>query len=142
MGRQTAQSMKVYGQEDADPRGLDGETVGILGYGIQGRAQALTLRDSRARVIVGNRADPYRDQARADGFEAFDLAEAARRASLIVVLLPDEIQPEVHQTAIAPGLSSGKGLVFAHGFSIHYRLIEPRPTSTSCSWLPECPGIT
>jgi len=140
MGRQTAQSMKVYGQEVADPRALEGETVGILGYGIQGRAQALTLRDSGLSVVVGNRADPFREQARADGFDAVDVAEAARRTSLIVVLLPDEIQPEVYRTAIAPGLSPGKGLVFAHGFSIHYRLIEPRPDVDVMLLAPRMPG--
>ena len=95
--------MKVYYDEDADSKVLEKETVGILGYGIQGRAQALTLRDSGLQVIVGNRADAYRDKALEDGFEVVSVAEASDRASLVVILLPDEVQPAVFQTAIAPG---------------------------------------
>jgi ketol-acid reductoisomerase len=132
--------MKVYYDEDADLGALEGEAVAILGYGIQGRAQALTLRDSGVRVVVGNCPDPFRDQARADGFQVHDIKEAVHQSSLAVVLLPDEVQPEVYRTAIEPGLTPGKGLVFAHGFSVHYGLIRA-PTEVDVMMLaPRMPG--
>jgi ketol-acid reductoisomerase len=115
---------RVFHDEDADPTALATETVAILGYGIQGRAQALTLRDSGVRVVVGNRHDRYRARAEADGFAVFDLADAARQGTLVVVLLPDEIQPRLLDREIVPELSRGDGVIFAHGFCVRYGLVE------------------
>lgn len=115
---------RVFHDEDADPRALDTETVAILGYGIQGRAQALNLRDSGVRIVIGNRPDRYRMQADADGFRVLDLAEATAEGTLIVVLIPDEAQADVFNAAIRPTLAPGKGIVFAHGFSVRYGLID------------------
>jgi len=131
---------RVFYDENADPRALDGETVAILGYGIQGRAQAFNLRDSGVRVVIGNRRDRYREQAEADGFRALDLAEAAAEGTLILVLLPDEAQPDLFNAAIRPVLASGNGVVFAHGFTVHYGLID-LPSAVDVMLLaPRMPG--
>jgi ketol-acid reductoisomerase len=132
--------VKVYYQKDAEPGALSSETVGVLGYGIQGRAQALTLRDSGVRVLVGNREDGFRAQARADGFEVRELSDAVGESTVVLVLLPDEVQPEVYRRVIAPALAPGKALVFAHGFAIHYRLVEPDPEVDVLLLAPRMPG--
>jgi ketol-acid reductoisomerase len=131
---------RVFYDNDADPSALGAETVAVLGYGIQGRPQALTLRDSGVRVIVGNRADEYRDQAERDGFKVLPPDEAVRRGTVILLLLPDEVQGEVFERDVKAGLTAGKALVFAHGFAIRYRLIVP-PSDVDCLLLaPRLPG--
>src|SRR5262249_40681179 len=119
---------------------LDGETVAILGYGIQGRAQALNLRDSGVAVVVGNRPDAYRERAVADGFPTFDLADATRQGTIVVVLLPDEAQAAIWRDAIAPSLRPGRAVVFAHGFSVHYGLITPPKEVDLLLLAPRMPG--
>lgn len=131
---------RIFYDEDADPSALEAETVAVLGFGIQGRAQALTLRDSGVNVLVGNRADEYRDRAERDGFTVLAIGEAVRRSTVAVVLLPDEVQSVVFQREIQSGLSAGKALVFAHGFALRYRLIAP-PSGVDCLLLaPRLPG--
>lgn len=132
--------MKAFYDENVDPKALEGETVAVLGYGIQGRAQALTLRDSGVEVMVGNREDAYRERAVEDGFRVLTVEEASRRSSIIIVLLPDEIQPEVFESAIRSGLSAGNALVFAHGFAVHYGLIEPPEDVDVLLLAPRMPG--
>lgn len=117
--------MKIYSDDDASLAPLEGKTVAILGYGNQGRAQALNLRDSGVRVIVGNRDDEYLKRARADGFECFSIAEAARAGDFLFVLTTDESQPLIWQEQIAPGLEAGNVLVWASGYNIGYQLITP-----------------
>jgi ketol-acid reductoisomerase len=130
---------QVFYERDVDPAALAGQTVAVLGYGIQGRAQALCFRDSGVPVVVGNRADEYRECAAADGFEALEVADAVRHA--IQMLLPDEAQPAVFEDQIRRGLSPGKALVFAHGLAVRYRLIVP-PTDVDCLLLaPRMPGV-
>jgi ketol-acid reductoisomerase len=132
---------KVYYEQDGDLKNLAGKTVAILGYGSQGHAHALNLRDSGVKVIVAERmGDPPRTKAAEAGFEVFDAAEAARRADVIVVLIPDPIQAQVYKEAIAPHLRPGKTLVFAHGFNIHYKFIVPPPTVDVIMIAPKCPG--
>ncbi|MCG8421824.1 MAG: ketol-acid reductoisomerase [Proteobacteria bacterium] len=131
---------RVFYDEDVPGGALDGERVAILGYGIQGRAQALNLRDSGVEVIVGNRADPYRAQAEHDGFAVTDLAGAARQGSVVVVLLPDEAQPGIYAESIAPNLAPGNALVFAHGFTVHHGLIEPPDSVDLLLVAPRMPG--
>jgi ketol-acid reductoisomerase len=131
---------RVYYDQDADINELSGETIAVLGYGIQGRAQALNLRDSGLHVIVGNRADAYRDQARADGFEVLSLAEASGAGDLILVLVPDEAQGQIYEEAIHPGLAAGNALVFAHGFAIRYGIIQPPHTIDLLLLAPRLPG--
>jgi len=132
--------MKVYYDRDADPTVLAGETVAVIGYGIQGRPQALTLRDSGVNVIVGNRADEYRDRAGRDGFTAVAIDEAVRRATIVLFLLPDEVQPAVFEAEVRGGLTDGKAIVFAHGLAIRYRLIVPPRGVDVLLLAPRMPG--
>lgn len=117
--------LKVYGDEDADLSVLKGRTVAIIGYGNQGRAQGLNLRDSGVEVIVGGITDGSWKRAEADGFPAYATAEAARRADILLMLIPDEAQPAVYESDIAGHLRGGKSLVFAHGYNIRFKLIRP-----------------
>jgi ketol-acid reductoisomerase len=116
--------VKVYGAADAPARGLADETVAILGYGYMGRTAALNLKDSGARVRIGNREDEYAARARAEGFEVVPLATAATD-DIVFVLLPDEVIPGVFATEIAPGLRTGSALAFASGYSLAFGLIHP-----------------
>jgi len=132
--------IRVFHDEDADPAALDTETVAVLGYGIQGRAQALTLRDSGVKVVVGNREDAYGEAAERDGFAVVPIAEAVGRSTIALLLLPDEVQPEVFERDIRPGLSAGSAIVFAHGFALRYRLIVPPPEVDCLLLAPRLPG--
>jgi ketol-acid reductoisomerase len=118
--------MKVYTEADASLEPLAGKTVAILGYGNQGRAQALNLRDSGVKVIVGNRPDNYFEQAQADGFVPLSILEAATQADFLFVLTTDESQPLIWDEQIAPGLAVGKTLVWASGYNVGYELIKPQ----------------
>ena len=132
---------KVYYEKDGDLKDLAGKTVAIIGYGSQGHAHALNLRDSGVKVIVAERmGDPPRTKARDAGFEVYDASEAARRGDLIVILIPDPIQAKIYQESVAPHLGPGKTLVFAHGFNIHYKFIVPPPTVDVIMIAPKCPG--
>ena len=116
---------RIYHDADADLNMLVGQTVAILGYGNQGRAQALNLRDSGVRLIVGSIRDESWEQACRDGMETVPLAEAAARGDILLLLLPDEIQREVYERDIAPNLRAGRALSFGHGYNIRYQLIRP-----------------
>ena len=132
--------VRVFGDDDADLEAVAGERVAIIGYGIQGRAQALNLRDSGLEVVVGNRDDEYAATARADGFEVVEIAEAARSGQIVVMLVPDEAHPEVYETAVAGGLEAGNAIVFAHGFAVRYRLVEPAEGVDVLLLAPRMPG--
>jgi ketol-acid reductoisomerase len=132
---------KCYYEADGDLNVLAGKTVAIIGYGSQGHAHALNLRDNGVKVIVGEVPDPaLRARPLAAGFEVVDTAEAARRGDLIAVLIPDPIQAKVYKEQIEPNLSKGKALLFAHGFNIHYKFIVPPPTVDVIMIAPKCPG--
>jgi ketol-acid reductoisomerase len=131
---------RVYYDQDADLNDLAEEKIAVLGYGIQGRAQALNLRDSGLSVIVGNRDDTYREKARVDGFEVLSLADAAGAGDVIIVLVPDEAQGEVYEQSIRPGLAPGNALVFAHGFAIRYGIIQPPHSIDLLLLAPRLPG--
>jgi ketol-acid reductoisomerase len=118
----------IYHDEDANLDAIRGETIAILGYGNQGRSQALNLRDSGFPVIVGNIDDAYRKNALADGFEVLSIAEASKRAGILFLLTADEIMPEVYEKDVAPHLAPGKLLDFAHGYNIAFGLIVPPET--------------
>ena len=113
----------IYRDADADVGVLDGRTVAVVGYGNQGRAQALNLRDSGVTVVVGNGEDDYAARARDDGLDVLAIADAARAGDVILLLLPDEVQPPVFDEQIAPGLEAGNALCFASGYNVHYRRI-------------------
>jgi ketol-acid reductoisomerase len=115
----------VFHDEDADPAALAGETVAVVGYGNQGRSQALNLRDSGLRVVVGSIGDASGARAAAEGFEVLDVAAAARRADVVMLLIPDEVMPEVYGRDVAPGLHAGACVSFASGYNVAFELIVP-----------------
>jgi ketol-acid reductoisomerase len=131
----------IYYDKDADLSKLEGRTVAILGYGSQGHAHALNLKDSGVDVVVGLRPDSAsREQAESAGLEVLDVAEAASRGDVVMVLLPDERQGEVWEAEIADGIAPGNLLLFAHGFSIHFEQIEPPPGVDVGMVAPKGPG--
>jgi ketol-acid reductoisomerase len=132
--------VKVFYDDDADIGHLAGQTIGVIGYGIQGRAQARNLRDSGLAVLVGNRDDSYRQQAVADGFDTCDIADAAARAGILLLLIPDEIQGDVYRRDLLPRLRAGQALVFAHGFAIRYGQIQPPDDIDVLLVSPRMPG--
>jgi ketol-acid reductoisomerase len=115
----------VYREEDADLEILKEKTIAIIGYGNQGRSQALNLADSGLNVIVGNREDSSREQAEEDGFAVYEMGKATERADAVFLLLPDEVAPAIYEAKIAPNLSPGDVLNFASGYNITYGFIEP-----------------
>ncbi len=119
--------MQVYTEADATLEPLTGKTVAIIGYGNQGRAQALNLKDSGVNVIIGNRRDSYYQQAEADGFTPLTISEAAAAGDYLVILTTDESQPLIWDDQIAPGLVAGNTVIWASGYNVGYGLIKPPP---------------
>jgi ketol-acid reductoisomerase len=118
-------TVTVYTDSDADRGVLAGRTVAVLGYGNQGAAQANNMRDSGIdRLIVGNRDDEYLPPARDAGFDTRSIADAARDADVALLLIPDEVQPEVFAEQIAPGLTAGNTLVVASGYNVAFGLLD------------------
>src|SRR5690349_8275204 len=116
----------IFYDKDADLSKLGGRTVAILGYGSQGHAHALNLKDSGVDVVVGLRpGSSSRAKAEEHGLEVLDVGEAANRGDVVMVLLPDERQGQVWREEIAPGIEPGNLVLFAHGFAIHFGEIEP-----------------
>jgi ketol-acid reductoisomerase len=131
----------VIYDRDADLARLDGRTVAILGYGSQGHAHALNLKDSGAEVVVGLREDSSSvDKARGDGLRVESIADAASHGDVVMVLLPDEKQGELWQNEISDGIAPGNLLMFAHGFSIHYGQVDPGPGVDVGMVAPKGPG--
>ncbi len=119
--------MAVVAAEELQTAGLGREKVAVLGYGSQGRAQALNLRDSGVEVVVGLRAGSKNAvRVREDGLVLATPAEAVEYSTLVAMLVPDEAQPALYESTVAPRLARGGALVFAHGFNIHYGRIRPR----------------
>lgn len=120
--------MRIYRDEDIDRSLLDGTKVAVIGYGNQGHAHALNLRDSGVAVIVGARQDGASwDKAQADGFEPMRIGDAAQAADWIMLSLADEVIPSVFDKHVAPHLKSGKTLAFAHGLVLHFNCITIMP---------------
>jgi ketol-acid reductoisomerase len=120
--------MQVYHDEDADLGLLEGKQIAVIGYGNQGRAQALNLRDSGLQVLVGNREDDYAERAVEDGFRVLSIEATAAEADLLMLLIPDEVAPEVFKRAIAPHLDEGTVVVFATGYNVAFGFITPPPS--------------
>ena len=134
-------TMKIYYDKDADLSLLESRRVAILGYGSQGHAHALNLRDSGVPVVVGLRPDSASAaKAQEAGLRVFPLAEAVTGADVVCMLLPDEFQAAVYREVVAPGLRKGAALVFAHGFNIHYGQVLPREDLDVLLAAPKGPG--
>jgi ketol-acid reductoisomerase len=134
---------KIYYQGDTDISYLDGKTVAIIGYGSQGHAHALNLKDSGVNVIVGlyEGSRSWKD-AEAAGLKVATAFDAAKEADLIMILVPDEKQPEIYKESIEPNLKEGKILAFAHGFNIHFQQILPPANVDVIMIAPKGPGHT
>jgi len=132
---------RVFREDDATLESLRGKCIAVLGYGNQGRAQALNLRDSGMSVIVGNADDEYAAHARKDGVALHSIAEAAARGDIVMSLLPDEVTPAIYRDAIRPGLSKGKTLVFASGYCVCFRQVEFPPDINVIMVAPRTVGI-
>jgi ketol-acid reductoisomerase len=131
----------MFYDDDADLSLLDGKTVAIIGYGSQGHAHALNLKDSGVDVVVGLRpASSSVAKAKEHGLEVADPAEAASRGDVIMMLTPDELHGQVWESGVSDGIASGNLLLFGHGFSIHYEQIVPPPDVDVALVAPKGPG--
>ena len=134
--------MAVIDHKDADLALVTARKVAIIGYGSQGHAHALNLKDSGVDVRVGlHEGSGWRPRPPAAGLRVTAMAEAAREADVVTLLVPDTVQGEIYRSAIAPHMAKGKTLMFAHGFNVHYGFIKPSPTSTS-PWLRPSAGTS
>lgn len=134
---------KMYYEKDCDLGKLDGKVVAIIGYGSQGHAHALNLRDSGVNVIIGLRKNGKSwPLAEKDGFEVYPVSEATQKADVIMILINDEAQADMYKKDIEPYLTAGKALAFAHGFNIRYQLIVPPAGVDVFMAAPKGPGHT
>ncbi|RLI26985.1 MAG: ketol-acid reductoisomerase [Candidatus Hecatellales archaeon] len=133
--------VKIYHDEDVKTSYLKDMTIAVIGYGNQGRAQALCLKDSGLNVVVGLRPGGSSwGRAEAEGLRVKSVGEASREADIIHMLIPDMVQAEVYRAEVEPNLKAGKALCFSHGFNIHYRLIIPPPNIDVIMVAPKAPG--
>jgi ketol-acid reductoisomerase len=133
--------VKIYYEKDADLSLLKDKTIAIIGYGIQGRGQALCLRDSGCRVVVSEmEGTPNFEQAKKDGFIPVTAAEAAKAADIIQILTQDHVQAKVYIESIKPSLKKGKALCFSHGFNIRFKQIKPPKNVDVFMVAPKGPG--
>jgi ketol-acid reductoisomerase len=131
----------VFYESDADLSLLEDKTVAVIGYGSQGHAHALNLKDSGVDVVVGLRPDSKsRADAEAEGLRVLDISDAASEGDIVMILLPDEKQAEVWEAEIRDGLAPGNLLLFAHGFTIHFGQIDPPPEIDVGMVAPKGPG--
>ncbi len=134
---------KIFYQQDCDLNLLKGKTVAIIGYGSQGHAHALNLKDSGVDVVVGlYEGSKSKAKAEAQGLTVLSVAEATKKADLIMILIPDEKQAALYKSDIEPNLSEGKTLMFAHGFNIHFGCIVPPSNVNVVMIAPKGPGHT
>ena len=134
---------KIYYQEDCNLSMLDGKTIASIGYGSQGHAHALNLKESGCNVIVGlYEGSKSWAKAEKQGFEVYTAAEAAKRADVIMILINDELQADMYKKDIEPNLKEGDMLMFAHGFNIHFGCIKPPAYVDVTMIAPKAPGHT
>ncbi len=133
---------KMYYEKDCELSYLDGKKIAVIGYGSQGHAHAQNLRDSGCNVIIGLRKGNSWDKAEKDGFTVMTVADATRAADIIMILINDERQGDLYRESIAPNLSAGKAIAFAHGFNIRYKQIVPPADIDVFMVAPKGPGHT
>jgi ketol-acid reductoisomerase len=132
---------RIYYNKDANLNALKGKKVAVIGYGIQGRAQSLNLRDSGVDVVVGLKfRDDYWKRAKADKMKIMGIAEAVKAADIVMMLIPDEVQKAVYDAEVGPNLKEGMTLDFAHGFNINFKLIVPPENVDVIMVAPKGPG--
>ncbi len=135
--------MNIYYDKDCDMGMLKGKTVAVPGYGSQGHAHALNLSESGVNVVVGLKADSKsRAKAEADGLKVMETGEAAKAGDVVMILTPDETQPDMFRESVLPNLAKGNALAFAHGFSIHFNQIAPPESVDVFMIAPKGPGHT
>ena len=131
----------IYYENDADLSLLEGKTIGVIGYGSQGHAHALSLKDSGVNVVVGlyqgSSSWPRAEEA---GLRVATVSDVAQQADMIMMLVPDHLQSRIYRESIQPHLGEGKTLMFAHGFNIHYQQIAPGPQIDVTMIAPKAPG--
>ncbi|TFF83991.1 MAG: ketol-acid reductoisomerase [Promethearchaeota archaeon] len=131
----------VYHESEGDLSLIKDILIAVIGYGNQGRAQALNLRDSGLKVIIGNREDAYKKRAEKDGFETYNIEEAIKKAQIFFFLIPDEIMKELFTNEINPNLKENDTLVFASGYNIAFDIISPPPNVDILLIAPRMIGI-
>ena len=136
--------MRVYYDRDADLNLIKAKNVVIVGYGSQGRAHALNLKDSGAKnvAIALKEGSPTIKKAEADGFKVMTVAEAAKWGDLLMMATPDELQADIYKAEIAPNIRDGAAIAFAHGLNVHFGLIEPKASLDVVMIAPKGPGHT
>ena len=132
---------KALYDKDANMKLLEGKTVAVLGYGSQGHAHSQNLRDSGVSVVVGlHEGSKSKATAEKDGFEVYTVAEATKRADVVMFLMPDHVQGDTYRKHVAPNLKKGAALAFAHGFSVHFNQVEPSKDNDVFMVAPKGPG--
>jgi ketol-acid reductoisomerase len=135
---------QIYRDADVDDSILRGKTIAVVGYGIQGKAQAANARDSGFKVIIGCRGaedgSKSREQAKTDGFESMSIADATKKADVLLIELADPVQPAIYKKDISPNLRHGQTLCFCHGFSVLYGAIQPPTDVNTVLFVPNAPG--
>ena len=136
--------MKVYYDKDSDLELIKSKNIAIIGYGSQGHAHALNLKDSGAKkIVIGLRKDSKSiEKAQGENFEVLDVVEAAKWADVCMILVPDELQADLYQNELVNNLKEGAALLFAHGLAIHFQLIQPRKDLDVFMIAPKGPGHT
>lgn len=132
---------KIYYDKDCNINDIKDKTIAVVGYGIQGRGQALNLRDSGLKVIIAQRpGGPNYDKAIQDGFKPMSVEEAAQQADVIIILTQDHLQAQLYRESIEPHLTAHKALAFSHGFNIHFKFIVPPKNVDVFMIAPKGPG--
>ncbi|WP_204201170.1 ketol-acid reductoisomerase [Mammaliicoccus sciuri] len=131
---------KVFYDNTVTEDALQGKKIAVVGYGSQGHAHAQNLKDNGYDVVIGIRPGKSFDQAKEDGFEVYPVDEGVKQSDVVMILLPDEIQGQVYKEEIEPNLDEGNALVFAHGFNIHFKVIQPPANVDVFLVAPKGPG--
>jgi ketol-acid reductoisomerase len=136
--------MRVYYDRDADLNLIKGKKVAVIGYGSQGHAHVLNMRDSGVKEIAValRKSSPSVKKAEGEGLKVMDTAEAAKWADVVMMLTPDELQADIYRESLAPNMKKGAALLFAHGLNVHFNLIEPRSDLDVLMVAPKGPGHT